>query len=78
VLEDLVGRPPAEALRGEQQAVAAILGKAQDPGLTVSQLLSTFEKFTRDERLQKSDEQIHKWRLHLLRAANNLRGLIGD
>jgi integrase len=58
--------------------VIALLGGARDPGVTVSQLVATYEKFTRDERLKKSDEQLHKWRLPLTRAAKNLQVLTGD
>ena len=62
----------------EKQEVNAILGGEKEPGLRLSSLLETFEAMTRDERREKSEGQLHKWRLPRLRAIRHLRSVVGD
>jgi integrase len=63
---------------GSRPLVEASLGGVGKPQLMLSQLFAAFEKLAGDRLIDKSEDQLRKWRNPRLRAIDNLIELIGD
>lgn len=79
VASGLEGKPPTKAATAdEHQLFSALMGTTEEPPILLSNLVEEYEKATKDKRLKMSDAQVHKWRLPLTRAVQNLIDVIGD
>ena len=76
-LPELVSRVQAIQEAPKQQVEAALGGK-QDPGIIVSEALEKYWALSRHRIIDKSDDQIRKWRNPRIRAVKNLIGHIGN
>tara|TARA_R110000868_G_scaffold411761_1_gene709214 strand:- start:4321 stop:5574 length:1254 start_codon:yes stop_codon:yes gene_type:complete len=56
----------------------AVLGGAQPPQMTISSALELYWSLAREKTLEKSPDQIRRWRNPHIKAINNLIGVIGD
>ncbi|WP_128291990.1 DUF6538 domain-containing protein [Afifella aestuarii] len=63
---------------GERAAVAALLGTAKMPELTLSAALQEYETLARSELHRKSPDQMRRWRAPRMKAFGNLIALVGD
>lgn len=57
---------------------AAILGGAQDVGLTVNKALDLYWTLAADKTLGKSDDQLRRWKNPRVRAVKNFVQIVGD
>ncbi len=62
----------------DTEKVSAILGKHSLSTITLSKALENFFNFQKIELLNKTDDQIRKWKNPRIKAVNNLINLIGD
>ena len=67
-----------ENIPNNPEKVSAILGGQPHPSITLSQALENYFTFQKAELLNKSDDQVRKWKNPRKKAVNNLINLIGD
>ena len=70
-----------EALEGKEKSkpvVEAVLGRASEKSLTLSQVPDNFWAISKNRIINKSADQVRKWKNPRNRAFNNLIELIGD
>lgn len=68
----------AETNAYHEKHVEAVLGKHSEPVITISGTLNRFWDLVKDQTLNKSPNQIRKWRNPRVKAIHNLIGCIGD
>lgn len=56
----------------------ALLGRIDTPGLSLLQLLETYQEFIADQLLDKSSDQLRRWKAPREKAIKNLISVIGD
>lgn len=79
--EELLTRIEAVADRsGEPDAreAAAVLGGAAEPPITVTRALELYWSFSRDQVMQKSEDQVRRWRNPRKKAITNFVAVLGD
>ncbi|ETD85716.1 integrase [Rhodobacter capsulatus YW1] len=81
-IEDLLSRIrdiPADAKGNPDKVVAdALLGMHTPPSLTVSAALEDYWKLTTDKTLEKSEDQMRRWRNPRIKAVRNFISVIED
>ncbi|WAJ31183.1 integrase [Antarcticirhabdus aurantiaca] len=77
-VEEALRAGGASASKASALVVGALLGREDEPPLTLSTVFAAYEDLTREARLNKSDNQVRKWRLPRQLAFSNLIDVVGD
>jgi hypothetical protein len=80
-IDQLLARVEAVAVRDgvpDPVEARAVLGGAKPPTITISKALELYWPMAREKTLQKSPDQLRRWRNPHVKAIGNLIGVIGD
>ncbi|WP_371742021.1 hypothetical protein [Citreicella sp. C3M06] len=81
-LEELAARieaiPVDRKGRPDQREAQALLGAVEQPKITVSRALELYWELAREKTINKSDDQLRKWRNPRIRAVKAFISVVGD